>query len=80
MRRGAKVLTQDAEEVRLQQEAVVDGDEADVRQLVPAGRAAPRQARVHDVVGHEGVRVAQLLRAQHLKQLLPAGTKSTLEF
>jgi len=53
LRRAAKELLEHLEQVRLQQEAVVDGRQAHLGDLVPAGLAAARDAAVHDVVRDE---------------------------
>jgi hypothetical protein len=56
----AEVLLQEHVDGRLEHEGVVDGDHADLGGEVPAGAAAARLGRVHDVVGHEEEGLQQL--------------------
>lgn len=53
----AEVLLEQPVDRRLEDERVVDGDEADALVAVPARLAAARDARVHDVVRHEEERL-----------------------
>lgn len=50
---GTEVLLQQPVDGGLEEERVVNGDKTDALVSVPTWLSSPRDARVHEVVGHE---------------------------
>ena len=49
----SKVTTQQAKDETFQQEGIINGNQLDVGQLVPAGLSATRLTVIHDIVRHQ---------------------------